>query len=218
MGPDVHILLVDDHPAVREAVRMRLEAVRRFKVVAEAADIPEALAKTEATRPHLALLDIGLGKMSGLLLARVLHERFPEVRILIWSMHAKPDYVTEARRAGACGYVLKNGPLNEIVTAIEAVLAGGSYYSANVDRDTFARSPLTAAEKPVLGLVARGLSSREIAKRLKVEPRTIETHRRNIMAKLGAKNVVQLVTIAIGIGLALMGHSTRPDRARAGRA
>jgi len=201
MDEDVRLLLVDDHPAVREAVRARLEAVPRFRVVGEADDIPQALAQAAATRPHLALVDLALAKMSGLLLARVLHERFPQTRVIVWSMHAKPEYVAEAWRVGARAYVLKSGPVNEIVGAIRAVLLGGTYCSPGVDRTALPRPALTTAEKMVLALVAKGLSSREIARRLKVDGRTIETHRRNIMAKLGAKNVVQMVTLAISLGL-----------------
>jgi DNA-binding NarL/FixJ family response regulator len=201
MTEDVRLLLVDDHPAVREAVRARLEAVPRFKVVGEAGDIREALEKAEAERPDLALIDITLGKMNGLLLARVFHERLPETRVLVWSMHARPDYVAEAWRAGARAYVLKSGPVNEIVNAIRAVLVGGTYVSPGVDRVAAPRPALTPAEKLVLPLVARGLSSRTIAERLKVDGRTIESHRRNIMAKLGAKNAVQMVTVAISRGL-----------------
>jgi DNA-binding NarL/FixJ family response regulator len=200
MADDVRILLVDDHAAVRLGARMLLEAVPHFKVVGEAADIPEALSKTEATRPHLAVVDIALGKMNGLLLVRVLHERFPETRVLIWSMYAKPEYVAEAMRAGARGYVLKSGPANEIVIAIEAALVG-SYISSGLDKTVIARPILSPAEKQVLVLVAKGLSSREVAKRLKKDSRTVETQRRNIMDKLGATNAVQMVTQAISLGL-----------------
>src|SRR5256885_511840 len=145
MIKSVRILLVDDHPAVREGVRARLAVVPRFNVVGEAGDIREALARVEAEHPDLALIDIALGKMSGLLLARLLHERFPETRLLILSMHARPEYVAEAWRVGVRGYVLKSGSINEIVSAIEAVLVGGTYCSPGVERTAPAVPALTPA-------------------------------------------------------------------------
>ncbi len=197
----LHLLLVDDHPAVREAVRRRLEAVPRFKVVGEAGDIPEALAQLSATSPHLAVIDIGLGKVSGLLLARVVRERHPQTRTLIWSMHDNADYVAEARAAGVRGYVLKSCPTEEIVRAIEAVAAGGCYYSAGVERTSVPKPQLTLREKQVLKLVASGKSSPQIAKQLKIDRRTVESHRRNIMSKLDAKNPVDTIVIALRLGL-----------------
>jgi DNA-binding NarL/FixJ family response regulator len=204
---ELRLLLVDDQPAVRYAIRLRLEAEPRleteprFRVVGEAADIPEALAQIKATNPHLAVVDIGLGNVSGLLLARVMRERHPELRVLIWSMHARPEYVAEARGAGARGYVLKNGPMGEIVRAIATVAAGGCYYSADVDRSSLASEQLTTREKQVLVLVASGDSSPEIGKRLRISGRTVETVRRSIMSKLGAKNTAEMITLAIRLGL-----------------
>lgn len=195
------VLLVDDHPAIREAVRRRLEAVPRFAVVEEAGDIPEALAQIEAMNPHLTVIDIGLGKVSGLMLARVVRDRYPELLVLIWSMHDNAEYVAQARAAGARGYVLKSGLTQEIVKAIEVVAGGGCYYSAGIDRAPVAKPQLTPREIQVLKLVARGRSSSQIARKLKVDRRTVETHRRNIMSKLGAKNTADMIIIAIGIGL-----------------
>ncbi|HMG24044.1 MAG TPA: response regulator transcription factor, partial [Kofleriaceae bacterium] len=147
-------------------MRHRLETVPRFTVVGEAGDIAEALAQLAATSPHLAVIDIGLGKVSGLLLARVVRERYPETRTLIWSMHDNADYVAEARAAGVRGYVLKSCPTEEIVKAIEVVAAGGCYYSAAVEHVSVPRPQLTQREKQILKLVATGGSSSQIAKQL----------------------------------------------------
>jgi DNA-binding NarL/FixJ family response regulator len=210
--PDrLRLLLVDDHPAVREAVRRRLEVEPRFQVVGEAGDIGAALTQIEATRPHLAVIDIGLGNVSGLLLARVVRERYPETLVLIWSMYANPDYVAEAKAAGARGYVLKSGPLGEIVKAIEAVAEGGCYYSEAVDRSSIPNAQLTTREKQVLKLVAGGKSSAQVAKQLRISRRTVESIRRNIMSKLGAKNPVEMVTIAIRNGQVDV-HDVLPPR------
>lgn len=201
-GPDpLRLLLVDDHPAIREAVRRRLEAVPRFEIVGEAGDIREAFTRLAATRPDLAVIDIGLGKASGLFLAREIHDHHPATRVLIWSMHDNARYVAAARKAGARGYVLKTGPTGEIVKAIQVVAEGGCYYSAGLDRTPMPDPEPTPREAQVLRLVASGIPSSRIAKQLKVDCRTVETHRRNIMSKLGAKNTADLIMIAVGIGL-----------------
>ena len=139
--------------------------------------------------------------MSGLLLARLIRERHPDTRTLIWSMHDNPDYVAEAKAAGVHGYVLKSCPTEEIVRAIEVVAESGHYYSAGVERVSAPRHELTAREKQVLKLVASGKSSPQIAKQLKIDRRTVETHRRNIMSKLDAKNPVDTIIIAFRLGL-----------------
>ena len=201
----LRLLLVDDQPPVREAVRRRLEMVPRFKVVGEAGDIHEALAQLGATRPHLAVIDIGLRKNhqkeSGLLLARVMRERYPETRALIWSEHDEADYVAEAKAAGVRGYVLKNRPTEEIVRAIEVVAEDGCYYSAGLEQEAVPKSQLTMREMQVLKLLAGGKSSRQIAKQLKINCRTVETHRRNLLSKLDAKNTVDAIIIAFRLGL-----------------
>ena len=173
----------------------------RFQVVAEAGDIHGALDQIDATRLDLAVIDIGLGKVSGLFLAREVHDRYPDTRVLIWSMHDNARYVAAARKAGACGYVLKSGPTGEIVKAIEVVAGGGCYYSAGLDRVAGPEPELTPREAQILRLVASGIPSSKIAKQLKIDCRTVETHRRNIMAKLGAKNTADLIMIAVGTGL-----------------
>ena len=196
----LRLLLVDDHPVVREAVRHRLEMVPRFKVVGEASDIPQALAQLDATSPHLTVIDIGLGKSCGLFLAREIRKRQPETRILIWSMYDRADYIAEAKAAGARGYVLKSCPTDEIVRAIEVVAEGGCYYSSGIEQVSVPRPGLTPREKQVLALVANGTTSTQIAKRLKIDCRTVETHRRNLLNKLDAKNTAEMIIIALRLG------------------
>ncbi|HEX7840189.1 MAG TPA: response regulator transcription factor [Kofleriaceae bacterium] len=205
----IHLLLVDDHPAVREAVRRRLELVPRFQEVREAGGICEAITQLDATPPQLAVIDIDLRKNhrgereSGLFLARVIHKRYPATRTLIWSMYDSPDYVAEAKAAGARGYILKGCPMDEVVRAIEVVLDGGCYYSGDLEQEEAeSKSQLTMRETQVLTLVANGKTSRQIAKQLKIKScRTVETHRRNLMSKLDAKNPVDLMIIAFRLGL-----------------
>jgi DNA-binding NarL/FixJ family response regulator len=201
----IRVLLVDDHPAPREAVRLRLTTLARFQVVGEASDPDEALATLGATHPDVAVIDISFGKklsdMGGLTLTRKLRERHRETRILIWSMHGDADHVAQARAAGAHGYILKSCKVEEIVKAIEVVAGGGRYYSSEVEQGSMPKPTLTAREREVLTLVKDAKSSREIARELKIEFRTVESHRRNIMDKLGAKNVVEMITIAYRLGL-----------------
>jgi DNA-binding NarL/FixJ family response regulator len=200
----IRVLLVDDHPAFREAVRARLATVPRFQVVGEASDSDEALAQLRATRPHLAVIDISLGKfadVSGLVLARKVRDLHRETRVLICSMHGNDDYVAAARAAGTRGYILKSCRTEEIVKAIEVVVGGACYYSAGIEQVVVPRPELTARETEVLQLVARADSSRTIARELKIDCRTVETHRRNIMEKLGARNVVEMLRIAFRLGL-----------------
>ena len=197
----LRLLLVDDHPPIREAVRRRLDADPRFKVVGEAGDIRGALARLAETRPDLAVIDIGLGQASGLFVAREIRDRHPCTRVVIWSMHDNARYVAAAKKAGARGYVLKSGPTGEIVKALEVVAGGGCYYSVDVDRTSVPDPEPTPREMQVLRLVASGMPSSKIAKQLGVDCRTVETHRRNIMAKLGATNTADLIMIAVGLGL-----------------
>jgi DNA-binding NarL/FixJ family response regulator len=197
----LRLLLVDAHPAVREAVRRRLEAVPRFKVVGEAGDTHEAFVQLEKTGLHLAVIDISLGNTSGLFLAREIARRYAEIRTLIWSMHSNADYLTEAKDAGVRGYVLKSRPTEEIVKAIEVVAAGGHYYSADIEQVSVGMPRLTQTEHRILKLVASGKTSRGIAKLLKISPRTVETHRGNVMNKLGATSTVEMVIIAYRRGL-----------------
>lgn len=201
----IRVLLVDDHPAPREGVRLRLTTLARFQVVGEAGDPDEALAMLSAAHPHVAVIDISFGKrlsdVRGLALTRTVREQHRETRVLIWSVHGQGDYVAQARAAGAHGYILKSCSMEEIMKAIEVVAGGGRYYSPELEQVSVPRPTLTAREREVLALVARARSSPEIARDLKIDCRTVETHRRHIMEKLEAKNVVEMITIAYRLGL-----------------
>jgi len=185
----VHIMLVDDHPLVRDGLRARLEAVPHFRVVAEADSGAEALALAGGTRIDLVLMDITMRDGSGIEATARLTANHPDIAILILSMHDKLEYVTQAMQAGARGYVLKDAPGKDIVLAIDTVMAGGIYYSAAVARQ-LARpaaqdNQLTSREQEVLRHIANGESNKQIARALDLSVRTIETHRLNIKRKLG---------------------------------
>lgn len=200
----VHIMLVDDHPLVRDGLRARLEAVPHFRVVAEADSGAEALALAGSTRIDLVLMDITMRDGSGIEATARLTTNFPDIAVLILSMHDKLEYVTQAMQAGARGYVLKDAPGKDIVLAIDTVVAGGIYYSAAVARQ-LARpatqdNQLTSREQEVLRHIANGESNKQIARALDLSVRTVETHRLNIKRKLGIEGQAELIKFAVQHG------------------
>jgi len=197
----VHIMLVDDHPLVRDGLRAGLEAVPHFRVVAEADSGAEALALAGGTRIDLVLMDITMRDGSGIEATARLTANHPDIAILILSMHDKLEYVTQAMQAGARGYVLKDAPGKDIVLAIDTVMAGGIYYSAAVARQ-LARpaaqdNQLTSREQEVLRHIANGESNKQIARALDLSVRTVESHRAHIQAKLGRSSRAELTRYAL---------------------
>jgi len=203
--PSARLLLVDDHPLVRDGLRARLEAVRHFEVIGEADNAQEALALAEQAAPHLALMDVGMKNgMNGIALAGLFHERFPAIRVLMLSMHDNLEYVTQAVRAGASGYVLKDSPALEIIQAIGAVLDGKTFFSAELSarliQASATQSPverLTPRERDILDALAEGLSSKQIAQRNDLSVRTVETHRQNLKRKLEIEGQAELIKFAV---------------------
>ncbi|WP_175940765.1 response regulator transcription factor [Caballeronia sp. BCC1704] len=207
MTPEpARLLLVDDHPLVRDGLRARLEAVPRLSVTGEAGNGHDALALAadEATRPDLVLMDVGMAGMSGIELAARFHERFPAIRVLMLSMHDNIEYVTQAVRAGASGYVLKDSPAAEIIQAIDAVLAGKTFFSAGLAARMIQaqamQTPLerlTPRERDILDALAQGLSSKQIATQHGLSVRTVETHRLNLKRKLAIDGQAELIKFAV---------------------
>ncbi|MFL6676191.1 MAG: response regulator [Massilia sp.] len=195
----VRILLVDDHPLVRDGLRARLEAVPQLRVVAEAGTGAEAVER--AGDADLVLMDINLRGSSGIEAAAQLTRRYPGIAVLMLSMHDKLEYVTQAMQAGARGYVLKDAPGKDIVLAIETVMAGGIYYSAALARQLAGPAQqdnqLTAREQQVLQHIAGGQSNKQIARALDLSVRTVETHRLNIKRKLGIEGQAELIRFAV---------------------
>jgi DNA-binding NarL/FixJ family response regulator len=199
-----HIMLADDHPLVRDGLRARLEAVPHFRVVAEADSGAEALILAGGTRIDLVLMDITMRDGSGIEATARLTANYPDIAVLILSMHDKLEYVTQAMQAGARGYVLKDAPGKDIVLAIDTVMAGGIYYSAAVARQ-LARpaaqdNQLTSREQEVLRHIANGESNKQIARALDLSVRTVETHRLNIKRKLGIEGQAELIKFALQHG------------------
>lgn len=199
--PNVRLMLVDDHPLVRDGLRARLGSVPGLEVVAEAGTAEEAHALLVEAAPDLVLMDVGMKGMNGIDLAAMLIERLPELRVLMLSMYDNPEYVQRAMRAGARGYVLKDAPAEEIVTAIEAVQAGGTFLSPVVSKRLFRnqapRPILSPRESEILSALGRGESSKQIAKALDLSVRTVEAHRQNIKRKLELAGQAELIKYAV---------------------
>ena len=209
-GP-VRVLLADDHPLVRAGVRKVLEQQSLVTVVGEAGDGEEALKLLRELDPDLLVLDLNMPNRDGFAVLREARDAAPGVRILVLTMHASVEYVARAVREGADGYLLKDSAVQDLVAAIQAVRAGRAYHSPEVQRDLSdlvrgrathdPLAELTEREREVLKCVAEGLSTKETAARFEISARTVETHRANLMRKLGARSVAQLVRIAIREGL-----------------
>lgn len=207
------ILIADDHRIVRQGVRTLLESQLGFTVAGEAADGAEAVEAAEELAPDLVLMDICMPRLSGIEATRRIVKPGVSTRVLMLTMLEVRSYVEEALRAGAMGYVVKSAPASELTSAIEAVRSGNSYLSPAVTQQvlgSIARpsgepaaqsSALTEREREVLHLIAEGLSSREIAERIHLSSKTVETHRANLMDKLGIHKVAGLVRFAVRAGL-----------------
>ena len=198
----IRILLADDHPVVRMGLSACLNQYEHLAIVGEAADGIEAVTKAKALLPDIALLDIDMPNMSGLIATEV----------LILSMHQSSDYMLRTLQSGARGYVLKDASTEELVKAIESVDAGETFFSPGITRlalnhfvqgtgDGTDLAELTNREREVLALVAEGFSNKDIASKLGLGVRTVETHREHIMRKLHVHNVAGLTRLAIANGL-----------------
>ena len=200
-APTIRLLLVDDHPLVRDGLRARLEVVPGFEVVGEAGNADEALAQMAALRPSLVLMDVGMKDVNGIDLTAMLLVREPALQVLMLSMYDNPEYVQRAMQAGARGYVLKDAPASEIIAAIEAVAGGGTFLSPAVSKRLFRnqapRPLLSSREAQILSALARGLSSKQIAREMDVSVRTVEAHRQSIKRKLGLEGQAELIKYAV---------------------
>jgi len=208
----IRVLLVDDHALVRAGIRSLLGGMPNVQVVGEAASGDEALALSERERPDVVLMDIAMKGLSGLEAAARIRERQPQVRVVILSMHAGEEYVMQAMRAGAAGYLLKDAATGELDLALRSVMRGESWFSPAVSRQVVAgyvqrvggesaSEVLTARQREVLSLLAAGKSTKEIAFALKLSVKTVETHRAQIMERLGIRDVAGLVRYALRTGL-----------------
>ncbi len=208
----IRVLLADDHAMVRHGLRLTLEAEPDFVVAAEAGDGEQAVREALRQPIDLAILDVSMPRLTGIQVARQLAEQRPHLRVLILSMHDNEQFLFEALRAGASGYVLKSAAHEDLVTACRAALRGEPFLHpsgvAALVRDVLARGPqaalpdaLTPRETEVVKLIAEGLTSREIAGVLHISENTVERHRSNVLDKLGLRDRVALTRYAIRRGL-----------------
>ena len=214
MTGQARVLLADDHALVRGGIRRILEDDAQLTVVAEAADGAEALERAMAEDVDLAILDVSMPKLTGLHVARHLAEQRPQMRVLILSMHDNEEFLFEALRSGASGYVLKSAAEHDLVTACHAALRGEPFLYPNALRalirdhlertrrgETGLEGPLTPRETEVVKLIAEGHTSREIGDLLNISDKTVERHRASVLEKLGLRDRVALTLYAVRRGL-----------------
>lgn len=212
MNP-IRILLADDHALIRTGMKNLLEGNREFLVVGEAGDGEEVLKKSRELKPDVVVMDISMPKLNGIEATRIIKKSRPETAILVLTMHENTEYAYQIFKAGATGYVLKNAGKDELTAAIYAVARGEKYFSPRVsemmmsdymkkaeERSASAEMVLTKREQEILVLIGQGLNNQQIADRLFISPRTVDTHRTNIMQKLNIHDAPNLVRYALEHG------------------
>jgi len=211
----IRVILADDHAVMRHGLRLILEQQEGFEVLGEARDGREAVSLAEALHPDVAVLDITMPNLNGIEAARQITDKQPSVAVVVLSMHADEGYVLRALKAGARGYLLKESPEADFVSAIRTVSDGKAFFSPAVSRllvEDYVRQLqdkdiedsyelLTPREREVLQLVAEGKSNKEIANLLNLSLYTVETHRSNILGKLNLHSVPELILYAVRKGV-----------------
>ncbi|RME75485.1 MAG: DNA-binding response regulator [Chloroflexi bacterium] len=214
----IKVLLVDDHVVVRQGLKALMSEEPDIEVVGEASNGREALEKAAAVQPDVVLMDISMPGLNGIEATRQICQRLPDVKVVVLSMHANEEYVFQVLQAGASGYVLKQSDSLEVLAAIRAAVTGGSFLSPPISRAVIddylrradARHPdssselLTSREREVLQLLAEGRSNQEIAEELNISVKTVETHRSNMMRKLGVSTKTELIKYALRKGWAML--------------
>jgi DNA-binding NarL/FixJ family response regulator len=209
----VTILLVDDHPMIRQGLRNLLGDVSDFQVVGEASDGLEALREIELKKPDVLVIDIMMPNLNGLGVLVQIQKLSPGTQAIVFSMQSAEVYVLEAMRAGAAGYILKDTGPGEIVKAIYSVMGGNRYLSEQLSvwleenslrvdgMPVDLQQTLTMREREIIQMVAEGQSSNQIGSKIGISPRTVEIHRSNLMKKLNLKNQAELILYAIKHGI-----------------
>ena len=208
----IRVFLVDDHTVVRQGLRRILESDEEIEIVGEAGDGRTAIDLVQKLRPHVVVMDVAMPELNGIEATRQILKRVEGAKVLVLSMHGDDVYVRQALKAGARGYLLKDSEDLDLIKAVKAIRAGGSFFSPPVSKvvlsgylgdkaeggeaeDGVAR--LTDREREVLQLIAEGKTNKEVAHALSVSVNTVETHRKHIMEKLDLHNTAELVRFAI---------------------
>ena len=204
----LRILIADDHGIVRSGLKLLLDRQSDLEVVAEAEDGVDALEKALTERPDLAILDVAMPRMTGLQATYEIRKQVPEVQVLILSMHEDERYLFEALRAGAAGYVLKRAADKDLLDAVHAAARGEPFLTASAQQSLIrdflergAQPELTPREQEIVKLIAEAHTNREIAEILHLSEKTVESHRANVLQKLGMRDRVELTRYAIRRGL-----------------
>jgi DNA-binding NarL/FixJ family response regulator len=209
----IRVLVADDHNLVRAGLRALLQSLEGVEVVAEASHGREAQGLVATHRPDVVLMDIGMPELNGLEATAGIASDFPATRVIILSMHTNEEYVLKALRAGAAGYLIKDAGTAELETAVRAVARGETYLSPAVSKhvvgeyvrrvggDESRQDPLTARQREVLQLLAEGHNTQDIGQKLNISAKTVETHRAQIMERLGIHDLAGLVRYAIRTGM-----------------
>ena len=211
----IKILLVEDHTIVRQGLRSLLEQNSGMEVIGEAENGKEAVHKAENLKPDIVLMDVSMPLLNGIEATRQIKKHWPEIKVLILTMHTTEEYIFQILRAGASGYIVKKAAHQELITAIHAVNRGDKFLSPSIskkvieeyilkagetiEQDSFER--LTAREREVLQLISEGESNREIAERLFLSVKTVETHKANVMEKLELRTNADLIKYALRKGI-----------------
>jgi DNA-binding NarL/FixJ family response regulator len=207
----IRVLLVDDHPVLRDGLKSLLNRESDIEVVGDAGDGREAIALTQELKPDIVVTDIAMPGLNGIESVRALRQEHPHLKIVILSMYANQEYVIQALQAGANGYVVKQADASEVLSAIRAVMVDGAYLSPSISKhlidDYLTQNPkdltgpkLTTREREVAQLLAEGESTRSISEILTISVKTVETHRMNIMKKLNARNQTDIIKYALKKG------------------
>jgi len=210
----IKVIIVDDHQIIRDGIKSLLSGIINIEVTAEAGSAEECLQKISFHMADVALIDISLPGISGIKLTEQLRLSHPGLKVLILSMHLNEEYISNALKAGALGYLAKNTTRDELITAINKVAGGLKYlgkevsevitagYIQRVNMDTAMESePLSRREVQILRLTAEGLGNKEISEKLFISIRTVESHKNHILQKLGLKSAVEMTRYAIKTGL-----------------
>lgn len=210
----ISVLIADDHTLVRAGIRSLLQSFGGVEVVAEAADGREAISLLKSHQPDVVLMDIAMRGLNGLEATARITKAYPRIRVIMLSMHSNEEHVLQALRSGAAGYLLKDSATLELELALKAVMSGETYlsppiskqvvesYMQRVGQEASTANVLTPRQREILQLIVEGLSTKEIAHRLHVSPKTVETHRTQLMERLDIHDIPGLVRYAIRVGLA----------------
>lgn len=211
--PPIRILIADDHTLVRESLVGLLQAEGDVVVVAQAADGIETVEKALAVRPDIVVADLSMPRLNGIEVVRRLRDALPDTRVLVLTMHQEDEYVLQAVRAGASGYLVKDSASSELLAAVRNLHAGRGHFGPQAARtlaqqlqhpertldDPYGR--LTTREREVFHLIAEGLTTKEIARKLDISAKTAENHRARVLDKVGVRNTAELVRYALRKGL-----------------